>query len=399
MKTVTWIAAGLVAWAAMGLAQGGVPIPPVPQGPPNADFPAAFPNQTRAPRLGDSGVSSVVLVRGLEHPWGIAELPDGRFLVTERPGRLRLVTLGQGVSAPISGVPGVDARRQGGLLDVAVAPDFDRTRRVWLTYAKPVPGGTVTAAGWGVLSEDGTALEGFRDIFVQTPPSPTPMHFGSRIVFEPGTGHAFITTGEHSRARERVLAQDDETTYGKVVRVDALTGAPVPGNPYIGGPGLDVIWSTGHRNPQGAAIGPDGALWTIEHGPRGGDELNRPGPGDNHGWPVVSYGIEYDGGLVGSGQPRAEGFVEPVYFWDPVIAPGGMEFYAGDRFPEWQGDLLIGGLVAAAVVRLKIEGGRVAGEERLIEGVGRVRDVEVTSGGEVLVLIDAPNGEIRQLTR
>ena len=226
------------------------------------------------------------------------------------------------------------------------------------------------------------------------------MHYGSRILFDPGTEFVFITTGEHSRPAERVLAQDLGTTYGKVVRVRAEDGAVSQANPFAGDEGTrPEIWSYGHRNPQGAAIAPDGTLWTIEHGPRGGDELNQPKPGLNYGWPVISYGINYNGSEVGQGIAVQEGMEQPVYYWDPVIAPGGMAFYAGDTFPDWQGDLLIGGLVAAAVVRLELEEGRVVGEERIAEGIGRVRDVEVTASGDVLVLIDdgAPGGAVVQI--
>ena len=257
------------------------------------------------------------------------------------------------------------------------------------TYAKRVDGGTVTAAARGVLSQDFTRLDAVRDIFVQEPPSRYPMHYGSRILPQED-GTVWITTGEHSAAEERDRAQDVDTTYGKVIRV-TRDGDPVPGNPFIGRDGIDTIWSLGHRNMQGAAIHPDdGALWTIEHGPRGGDELNRPEAGLNYGWPVVSYGIEYSGGDVGDGRPRAPGFEEPVYYWDPVIAPGGMIFYDGDAFDDWQGDLLIGSLNPGGLVRLTLEDGRVTGEERLVTELGRVRDVEQAPDGSVLLLIDAP---------
>lgn len=367
---------------------------PVDQGPPNGDFAPAFEAQTRAPALLETQVTTTWIVEGLVHPWGIAPLPGGAYLVTERPGRLRVFTPGEGVSDPVAGLPQVDDRRQGGLLDVAVKGDFAQTRQVWWTYAKRGGDGTVTAAATGRLSEDATRMEEVRDIFVQEPPSPNPMHFGSRIVFEPGTGHALITTGEHFSQRERQLAQDLSTTYGKVVRVDALTGEAPADNPFVGRDGDDTIWSYGHRNVQGAAIGPDGALWTIEHGPAGGDELNRPEAGRNYGWPVISYGINYNGSDVGSGQAVRDGMEQPVYYWDPVIAPGGMVFYDGDAFPGWRGDLLAGGLVASAIVRLDLQEGRVAGEERVAEGIGRVRDVEVAPDGSVLLLIDAPNGGI-----
>lgn len=371
----------------------------VEQGPPNAQFEPAFENQTRAPALPETAVEVTTFAEGLDTPWGIAALPDGAYLVTERTGALRMVGPDGAVSEPISGVPEVDARRQGGLLDVMVGPDFAADRRVWLTYAKRVRGGTVTAAATGVLSPDGARLDDVREIFEQSPPSPNPMHFGSRIVLEPGGANVFISLGEHFSRRERLLAQDLGTTYGKVVRVDALTGASPADNPFSGQDSLDSIWSYGHRNPQGAALDPQGQLWTLEHGPRGGDELNRIEPGVNYGWPVISYGINYNGSDVGEGVAVAEGMAQPVYYWDPVIAPGGLAFYDGAAF-DWQGDALASGLVAQALVRLRLEGGRVVGEERIAEGVGRVRDVEVAADGTVLIVIDAPApfGEILRLS-
>ena len=386
----------------LGACLAGPACAQVEQGAPSAGFAPAFANQTRAPALEGPAVASVVVTEGLAHPWGIAELPDGTFLVTERPGRLRMMQADGRLSEPLAGVPEVDNRDQGGLLDVAVPEDFAQTRRVYLTYAKRLDGGTVTAAGWGMLSEDGGGLEEFTEIFVQDPPSQTPKHYGSRLLFEPGTDNVIITTGEHSSPYDRQFAQDNGTTYGKIIRIGRDDGVPPGDNPFVGEAGaLDTIWSYGHRNVQGAAHDAEGTLWTIEHGPRGGDELNRPEAGLNYGWPVISYGINYNGNPIGSGEAVREGMEQPVYYWDPVIAPGGMEFYAGDVFPAYEGDVLIGGLVAAGIVRLSIgPDGRVDGEERILPGVGRVRDVEVTSTGEVLFLIDspAPYGAVLRLT-
>ena len=369
----------------------------VDQGPPNAGFDPAFAEQTRASALPPTAVRAEPFATGLENPWGIAGLPDGTWIVTERPGRMRLIGPDGSVSPPIAGLLPVAAEGQGGLLDVAVSPDFATDGLVWWTYAKPVAGGTVTAAARGVLSPDATALTDVRDVFVQDPPSPTPMHYGSRIVFD-GQGHVFITTGEHSSDAERVLAQDINTTYGKVIRLN-VDGTVPADNPFVGRDGVDTIWSLGHRNVQGATLDPaTGALWTIEHGPAGGDELNRPVAGANYGWPEVSYGVNYDGRPVGTGQPRAPGFEEPVYYWDPVIAPGGMQFYQGAAFPEWTGDLLIGSLNPGALVRLQLDDGLVVGEERLLPELGRVRDVEIMSDGSLLVLIDAPGGAVMRVT-
>ncbi len=367
----------------------------VEQAPPNTGFTPATADQTRAPALSATPVTVTPFVEGLENPWGIATLPGGGWLVTERPGRMRLISPDGVLSEPISGLPEVAAIEQGGLLDVAVAPDFATSRLVWWTYAKPLANGFVTAAARGVLSADGTTLTDVQDMFVQDPPSLVPVHYGSRIVFD-GQGRVFITTGEHFTDTNRLLAQDLNTTYGKVIRLTE-TGSVPADNPFVGVNGDDQVWSYGHRNMQGAAITPDGVLWTVEHGPQGGDELNHPEPGLNYGWPLVSYGENYDGTPVGSGLSRIEGVQEPVYYWDPVIAPGGMLFYQGSAFPDWKGDLLIGSLNPGALVRLKLTDGRVVGEERVITDVGRVRDVEELADGGLLLLIDDTAGGILQV--
>ncbi len=360
-----------------------------PQGAPNADFTPEFADQTRAPALPATPVTYGVFADGLENPWGIAPLPDDSWLVTERPGRLRIISPDGALSEPISGLFDIDTQGQGGLLDVTVAPDFANDRMIYWTYAKPVDGGTATAAARGVLSADGTAIMQAKDIFVQSPPSPTPKHYGSRIVID--GPHVFITTGEHSSRTERGLAQDLSATYGKVIRLNRDGSVPAD-NPFG-----DAIWSYGHRNMQGAIMGP-GGLWTIEHGPAGGDELNQPQPGSNYGWPVISYGINYDGSAVGPGQAVMQGMEPPIYYWDPVIAPGGMAFYRGDAFADWQGNLLIGSLNPGGLVRLATVDGRVVGEERLLPDVGRVRDVEPMKDGSVLILIDAQDGAVLRIT-
>lgn len=376
------IALTMVLVPALAAAQGR----PVEQGPPNVpEFRPAFAGQTRAPEQR----SAIVLRRevfagGLAHPWGISPLPQGGYLVTERPGRMRVVSAAGAVSEPVEGLPEVFARQQGGLLDVAVGPDFARDRVIFWTYAKPMGGGrSGTAAARGVLSEDGRSVSDVRDIFVQSPPSRTAVHYGSRIVFD-GKRHAFITTGEHFTRAERVLAQDLNATYGKVMRVG------------LDGSGL-AIWSYGHRNVQGADVDAKGVLWTVEHGPAGGDELNRPEAGKNYGWPVISYGENYSGLRVGKGITQAKGMEQPVYYWDPVIAPSGMSFYGGAMFPAWKGDLLIASLNPGGLVRVRIRGGKVVGEERFLRGT-RIRDVEVAPDGAVLVLVDAPDGAIWRLT-
>ena len=368
----------------------------------NTDFPPAFPEQFRAP-LAQSEVEleTETLAGGLVHPWGIAVLPDeAGYLVTERAGQLRHVTADGAVSAPIAGLPEVFAREQGGLLDVAVSADFASDRMVYMTYAKPTgsEGQSATAAARGVLSDDLSELTEVEDIFVQDPPSDAPMHYGSRILL-PGDGTAIVTTGEHFTEETRVFAQDLDKTYGKVIRVN-VDGSTPDDNPFVGDEAaVDTIWSYGHRNVQGAALQDDGTLWTIEHGPKGGDELNRPEAGLNYGWPVISYGKNYDDTPVGSGESKQEGMEQPVYFWDPVIAPGGMMFHAGETFSDWNGDLLIGSLNPGGVVRLSLrEDGLVTEEERLLRDQGRVRDVEVLEDGSFLFITDFDNGSLMHVT-
>lgn len=384
----------------LGLAGPAVAQAPVEQGRPNAGFAPAFDGQTRAPAMVSGVALEVEVLSGpLQNPWGIAALPGGGYLVTERPGRLRVMAEDGALSAPLRGLPEVVASRQGGLLDVAVGPEFATDRRIYWTYAKPVGEGmSATAAARGVLSADLTEVTQVEDIFVQVPASASPMHYGSRIVFD-GAGHAFVTTGERSGRAERVLAQDPASTYGKVVRVRLDGGVPAD-NPLAGQAGArGEIWTLGHRNPQGAAMRPGtGELWTIEHGPAGGDELNLSVRGANYGWPVVSYGVNYGGSAVGSGAARAPGVEEPRYYWDPVIAPGGMVFYEGAMFADWTGDLLIGSLNPGGLVRLRLEGTRVVGEERFLEGERRIRDVEVARDGALLLLWDDPRGGVLRVT-
>lgn len=367
--------------------------------PPNArGQQPAFAGQTRAPVIADPvRLETTVVAAGLVNPWGMAQLPDDGWLVTERPGRLRIVRPDGRISPAINGLPEVDARGQGGLLDVAIRDDFATTRRLWWSYAEPRGGGTnATAVATGVLAGDGTALSEVRVIFRQQPAWQSTLHFGSRLVFD-RSGALFVTTGERSHAEPRRLAQDLGTHLGKVLRIDPDAGGPAPGNPAISG-ALPEIWSWGHRNLQSAALGPDGALWTVEHGPRGGDELNRPQPGRNYGWPVITYGIDYGGGPIGAGITARDGMEQPLYYWDPVIAPSGMAFYQGDMFPAWRGSVLIGGLGDRSLVRLVLDGERVAGEARYLQNRWRIRDVEVARDGAVMLLTDAQDGALVRVT-
>jgi glucose/arabinose dehydrogenase len=332
---------------------------------------------------------------GLSHPWGLAFLPDSGMLVTERAGRLRHVTAEGKVSEPLTGVPEVDARGQGGLLDVALDPDFGQNRLVYLSYAEASDGGNGTAVARGVLSEDQGALADVEVVFRQQPKLPSTKHFGSRLVFD-GEGYLFVTLGERSEARFRGQAQDLDSHLGKIVRIHP-DGAIPDDNPFVGQAGaLPEIWAYGVRNVQAAAINPEtGVLWEIEHGPMGGDEVNIVEPGVNYGWPLVTLGVNYDGTTIGEGLTHAEGMVDAIKTWTPVIAPSGMAFYQGDAFPEWQGDLFVGGLRAAALVRLELDGDGVTGEERLLESLGlRIRDVVEGPDGALYLVTDEANGEI-----
>lgn len=368
------------------------------ESPPNApQQKPAFEGQTRAPVIDqDVVLQRDVIASGLSSPWGLDQLPDGSWLVTERVGNLRRITPDGQVSEAIQGLPEVDARGQGGLLDILIGDDFANTRRLWWSYAEPRgQGENATAVATGTLSEDASSVNDVSVIFQQQPAWNSTLHFGSRLVFD-AQGMLFVTTGERSKSRPRQLAQDVSTHLGKVIRIDPLGGA-APDNPSIDG-GLPEIWSYGHRNLQSAALGPDGALWTVEHGPRGGDELNRPEAGLNYGWPIITYGEGYSGLQIGDGLTAAEGMEQPLYYWDPVIAPSGMAFYEGEVFPDWQGSVLIGGLASQALVRLELDGSRVSGEARYLEDQGRVRDVDVAQDGSVIIITDAGDGELVRLT-
>jgi glucose/arabinose dehydrogenase len=335
----------------------------------------------------------VTLVEGLEHPWGLAFLPDGRALVTERPGRLRILGTDGQLSAPVDGVPEVYAINQGGLLDVAVDPDFADNRWVYLSYAEPrgdkTNGTTVARAR---LAEDGLR---HRDVlFRQVPAVDSGGHFGGRLVFA-RDGRLFVTLGERQAKPFSELAQDLTTHFGKVVRIERDGRVPAD-NPFVGRVGvLPETWSLGHRNPQGAALHPlTGELWLTEHGPRGGDEVNVVRARRNYGWPVITYGLAYSGAQIGEGARKA-GLEQPLWFWLPSIAPSGLAFYTSDRIPAWTGNLFAGALRGTLVSRLVLDGDRVIHEERLFEGLkARIRDVRQGPDGLLYLLTDAPAGRI-----
>ena len=362
----------------------------------------AFAGQTRAPGVRtDVAMAHTVVASGLVEPWGLALLPDGRWLVTERPGRLRIITAAGAVGEPITGLPTVDPRGQGGLLDVVIGPSFGQDRMIYWSYAEPRPdtgngGGNGTAVARGRLSDDGSRVESVQVIFRATPTYDGVLHYGSSLAFS-SDGKLFITLGERSDAPMRPQAQDLGSHMGKTIRINADGSVPSD-NPFVGRAGaLPEIWSLGHRNMQGIAIAGD-EVWTIEHGTRGGDELNFDRAGLNYGWPVIAYGIEYRGGAINEGITAREGLTQPVYYWDPVIAPGGMAFYTGTMFPGWNGNLLIGGLGGKHLARLVLENGEVTGEERLLTDLGeRIRDVAVGPDGAVWVITDEPNGKLVRL--
>lgn len=328
---------------------------------------------------------------GLEHPWSVAFLPRGRMLVTERPGRMRIVDAKGAVSAPLQGVPAVAAVGQGGLLDVALGPDFAESRLIYFSFAEPREGGNGTSVARAKLGD--RALTEVEVIFRQMPAVESPGHFGSRLVFA-RDGSLFVTLGERQQKHFTIRAQDLETHFGKIVRIKPSGGAAAD-NPFLTVPGAQPeIWSYGHRNVQGAVLHPDtGELWITEHGPKGGDELNRSKAGANYGWPLVTYGIAYNGDKIGVGQQR-EGIEPPVHSWVPSIATTGLTFYTGDRFKQWRGQMFAGGLYGM-VVRLELRDGRVVHEERILtELKQRVRDVRQGPDGLLYVLTDSPRGEL-----
>lgn len=333
-------------------------------------------------------VRTETAVDGLDHPWAMAFLPDGNVLVTERSGALLRLDPDSGERTSIDGVPAVDARNQGGMLDVQLHPDFADNRQVYLTWSGECGPGNATHLGRGRL--EGDRLADFETLFIATPCVDSTKHFGSRIVFD-GDGHLFMTVGERG---ERDRAQDVRDHNGSVLRL--LPDGDIPeDNPYVDRDDAKAaIYSYGHRNAQGAVIHPDtGALWIHEHGPRGGDEINLPEAGANFGWPKTTYGKEYYGPEIGPDE--LEGTVQPIHYWVPSIAPSGMDFYTGDRFTEWRGDLFIGALALTHLARLEMDGTEVVRETKLLDDRGwRVRDVRTGPDGYLYLLTDAGNGRL-----
>lgn len=366
-------------------------LPPVETQKPNTSYQSAFDGQTRIAGVKtETPYSLATLTSELNNPWAVVELPDGRLAITEKDGTMRIVTKEGTVSEAIAGFPEVDNRNQGGLLDVAPAPDFETSRMLYFSLAERTSKGSLTAVGKGRLSDDESVIENFTIIYRAIPYFDNSMHFGSRLLFN-NAGNIFVTTGERSSLETRYNAQKLETAHGKVIHITP-EGKPVNGNPFLNTPGaLPEIYSYGHRNPQGLDIHPTtGDIWVSEMGPRGGDEINLIVPGKDYGWPTITYGIEYNGNMVGEGITQHEGMEQPVYYWDPVLSPSGMTFYSSNVIPEWENNLFIGGLNSRHIARLVFKDNKVVGEERLLEDQNeRIRDIEEASDGSLYVVTDS----------
>jgi len=376
----------------------------------------AFPGQTRACAVNSNVAFDVtVLAKGLDRPWAVEPLPNGDFLITEKPGRLRIISAKGEVGEPIGGLlpvgqggvsaasgqgglPPITARGQGGLLDVALSPNFERDRTIFWSFSEQRTGGSGTSVARGRLTEDRRNLEQVRVIFRAMPTYNNGLHFGSRLAFGPD-GKLYITLGDRFDRPNRPKVQQLDNHLGKIIRINPDGSAPED-NPFAKQQGaMPEIWTLGHRNLQSAAFDEQGRLWTVEHGARGGDELNLIEKGKNYGWAVVSYGEEYSGEPLAGAVTRRKGYEDPVYYWDPVIAPSGAQFYTGNAFPAWRGNLFIGGLASQRLVRLAIRDNRVIGEEHLLTDRGqRIRDVRQGPDGALYVVTDETNGELWKIT-
>jgi glucose/arabinose dehydrogenase len=355
-------------------------------------------------RVQAQGVRPEPVASGLQHPWAVAFLPQGRFLVTERPGRMRVVEADGKLGPALAGLPAIDAGGQGGLLDVVTDTDFAANRRIYFCYSEAAAsGGNSTALASATLAADNSRLEGVKVIFSQKPKFSSSAHFGCRIVEATKDGKPdgtlFLTLGDrYSRMHD---AQKLDNHHGKVVRIHKDGSVPRD-NPFVGRAGaLPEIWSYGHRNMQGAALTPEGSYWTHEHGPQGGDEINLPQPGRNYGWPVITFGENYGGGRVGEGISARTGMEQPLHHWTPSIAPSGMAFLSSERYGKaWQGNLFVGSLKFGYLNRIELAQpfrGRVVREHKLLEGAGRIRDVRQGPDGLLYVLTDSAQGRLIRL--
>lgn len=376
--------------AGVGTAAVDTASQPVETRSPNTDYKPQFAGQTRV-----KGIKTTTLFEGkvinsnLKRPWGITALPDGRLLITEKEGVMRIATPAGELSEPISGIPPVNPNRQGGLLGVTIDPQFATNRMIYWTFSDSTPEGNLTAVGKGALSADERRMENATVIYRAAPAYKGALHYGSRILVD-ASGNLVISTGERSDIATRPQAQDLGSALGKIIRI-TKDGQPAAGNPFAGQAGARAeLYSYGHRNVQGLAFHPEtGDLWETEMGPRGGDELNRIQAGRNYGWPAIGYGLEYSGQKVGSGITQQEGMEQPVYYWDPVLSPSGMAFYTGNSIPEWKNNLFIAGLNSTHIARLVIQANKVTGEERLLAGEGqRFRDVTTGKDGALYAVTD-----------
>ncbi|GAA5089211.1 PQQ-dependent sugar dehydrogenase [Chryseobacterium ginsengisoli] len=367
-------------------------LPPVETNPANTNYQPAFPGQTRANGVKtNTAYVSEVVTSALSAPWGITSLPDGRLLITEKGGTMRIVGNTGTLSNAITGIPAVNSGGQGGLLGVCVDPQFTSNRMIYWVFSENVSGGNVTSVAKGRLSNSETIIENPVVIYRANPSANVGnLHYGGRILFD-STGNLFVSTGERSDLSTRPLAQSVTAAVGKILRI-TTSGQPAPGNPTFSQSGaLPELYSMGHRNPQGIAIHPiTGDLWQSEHGPRGGDEINRVLAGKNYGWPTITYGIEYSGATIGAGIQQQSGMEQPVYYWDPVISPSGITFYKGNTVPEWQNNLFIASLSGMNITRLVMENNKVIGEERLLASENqRFRDITQGLDSNLYAVTDA----------
>ncbi|WP_415327333.1 PQQ-dependent sugar dehydrogenase [Chryseobacterium sp. MMS23-Vi53] len=369
----------------------GTGLPPVETNPANTNYQPAFAGQTRVNGVKTTTpYQSTVLTSSLAAPWGITSLPDGRLLITEKGGTMRIVTTTGTLSSAITGIPSVNSSGQGGLLGITIDPQFTSNRMIYWVFSENVAGGNQTSVAKGKLSASETSIENPTVIFRANPSANVgTLHYGGRILFD-NTGNLLVSTGERSDLSTRPLAQSVTAALGKVLRI-TKDGTPASGNPTFSQSGaLPELYSMGHRNPQGLAIHPvTGELWESEHGPRGGDEINRVQGGANYGWPTITYGIEYSGATIGNGVQQQVGMQQPVYYWDPVISPSGITFYKGNNIPEWQNNLFIAALSGKHIARLVIENNVVKGEERLLADENqRFRDITQGTDNNLYAVTD-----------
>jgi glucose/arabinose dehydrogenase len=365
-------------------------IAPVETKKPNADYKSAFAGQTRINGVKTSAKFEVkILTEGLSSPWGLTSLPDGRLLITEKAGNLRIVKANGDMSNKITGLPSVDENGQGGLLGITLDPEFEKNRMVYWTFAEKVSGGNHTSVAKGRLSNDESKIENASVIYRATPAHKGNLHFGGRVLFDK-TGYLYVSTGERSDKVTRPQAQQINSSLGKIIKI-TKDGQAAPGNALAKMAGAKPeLFSYGHRNVQGLSLNPvDGELWSNEFGPRGGDEINHVVSGKNYGWPTITYGIEYAGPKIGDAIQQKKDMEQPVYYWDPSVSPSGMTFYTGKAIPEWQNNLFVGCLSGMHIARLVIKDNKVIGEERLLsEEFQRFRDVHQGKDGALYAVTD-----------